>query len=104
MKTFIMVIFSIAALPSTQVEAQKTESIMATFMGAEEGTYYFSQGEETLAFQEVDEKVLKVFNLNDDSLKNQVFKVTYTFTEDMDKKSDEESTILTIVGLESAEN
>jgi|TARA_R110002051_G_scaffold81751_2_gene145953 hypothetical protein len=104
MKTFIMVIFSIAALPSTQVEAQKTESIMATYMGSEEGIYYFSQGEETIAFQEVDENVSEYYNLNDDSLKNQAFKVTYTFTEDMDKKSDEESTILTIVGLESAEN
>jgi hypothetical protein len=102
MKTIFIVLFTVGAFFTNEVEAQKAESIMATFMGVEEGTYYFSQGEETLAFQEVDEKVLKVFNLDDDSLKNQVFKVTYTFAEDVDEESGDESTILTIVGLEHA--
>ena len=100
MKTFFILLFTMGAFFTGVVEAQKAETVTATFMGAEEGTYYFSQGDKTIAFQKVDEKVLQSYNLNDDSLKDQAFNVSFTVTEMKDEKSGEAKKVLTIVGLE----
>lgn len=102
MKTFFILLFTIGAFFTTEVEAQKAETVTATYMGAEEGKYYFSQGDKTIAFQKIDEKVLQTYNLNDDSLKDQAFNVSFTITEEKDAESGAAIKVLTIVGLEPA--
>jgi hypothetical protein len=71
-------------------------------MGAEEGTYYFSQGDKTIAFQKIDENILETYHLDDDSLKDQAFNIAFTVTEVKDKESGEAKKVHTIVGLEPA--
>lgn len=100
MKTFFILLFTVGAFFTSEVEAQKAETLTAIFMGADEGTYYFSQADKTIAFQKVDEKVLKAYHLDDDSLKDQAFNIAFTVTEVKDEKSGEAKKIRTIVGLE----
>lgn len=92
----------------TSIEIQEELVVHATFDGKEDYGYNFivknKDGDEnTITFQEVDEGVIKVFDLNSETLIGSKFKVSYRtileVTKDVDGYEDE-SEINTITKLE----
>lgn len=92
----------------TKIEAQEGLIVYATFDGKEDYGYNFitkgKDGEEhTLTFQNVEDDVLKMFDLNSDTLIGTKFKIT--FNKDIEISKDEndmedEDEINTITKLE----
>ena len=73
----------IAVLNTTECNIQETKVVNAVFDGHEDYGYNFiakdEDGDEyTVTFQEVEDSVLKAFNLNSEALIGTKFKVTYT--------------------------
>lgn len=93
MKTFflftrvVVLLFALTSFKTTAnynmaFPAQETQVVNGVYDGHEDYGYNFIITEEdeeyTLTFQEVDEAVLKVFDLNQSSLIGSNFKITYT--------------------------
>ncbi|ULC60136.1 hypothetical protein MBM09_03910 [Flaviramulus sp. BrNp1-15] len=97
-----------SVLNTTEYNFQETMVVNAVFDGHEDYGYNFiakdEDGDEyTVTFQEVEDSVLKAFNLNSETLIGTKFKVTYTsdveVTVDEDGYEDEEE-VNTITKLE----
>lgn len=105
----VMSVFTLTRFTSTShVNTQDEEIIDAVYDGHEDYGYNFialNEDDEayTVTFQAVSEEVLKVFNLNEETLIDTKFTITYTheviITKDSDGYEDEEE-INTITKLE----
>ncbi|MFT5752347.1 MAG: YHS domain-containing protein [Flavobacteriales bacterium] len=60
MKIFFILLFTVGAFFTSDIEAQKAQTLKATFTGAEQVTYYFSQGHKTIAFQKLTRRYCKL--------------------------------------------
>lgn len=102
MKSLFMLLFTVSTLvTSIQQFTQETETITATYIGSDNGEFFFAQGETKIAFQAVDAKVAEIVNLGDEALKGQVMQVTYS-TETEENEDGELVEINTIVKLTPA--
>ena len=110
----VMVAFFMLALSSFKVETKKVsidqeeQTISAIYDGAEDYGYNFiftndDEDESTITFQNVNEDVLKAFDLKSEALIGTNMKVTYTIvveTEEDEDGFESETEILTITKLE----
>ena len=75
-------------------------TIEATFDGYEEEVYYFTvNDEESYEFQDIEESILKKYDLKSDKFIGENFKITYKIVSEIDEFEDEYSTYI-ITNLE----
>lgn len=101
MKTLFMLLFTVSTIFTGINEIQESETVTATYMGTQDGQYYFASGDEKMAFQAVDSKVAAVVDLSDAALKGQSFTVTYT-VEESENEEGEVTEVKTITGIAPA--
>lgn len=101
MKSLFMLLFTVSALFTGINEVQESQTVTATYIGADNGEYHFATADEKMAFQAVDSKVVAVVDLGDASLKGQAFTITYTVTEEEDQDGEIVET-KTITGIAPA--
>lgn len=95
MKT-LLIAFSLVCSALTLQDVEKTT---ATYDGFDDGTFFFIDGEGyTLEFEQIDEKLLKKYDLRSEEFNGRNFEVSYTTETDMDDE-DEELSVSKIVGL-----
>ena len=103
MKSFFMLLFTVSALITGINEVQDTKTVTATYVGATEDGYEFTNADgETITFQEVDAQVAKAINLDDAALKGIAMEITYITSEEEDDAG-EVNAVHTIVGLKPAQ-
>lgn len=103
MKLLFMLLFMVSTLTTSIEEVdQEPQTITATYVGTQEGVFYFTNDETEMAFQSVDYEVAELINLDDEAYKGKTFDITYT-TETEEDEAGEEVEINTIVKLVPAE-
>ncbi len=86
MKTMLITLFALISL-STAVE---TETIIATYDGMEEGTYYFTDEDELVhSFDLVNDGVLANFDLTTEAYLGKTFKVTFDTLSEINEDDEE---------------
>lgn len=95
-----MLLFMVSTLTASidKVE-QEAQTVTATYVGSQNGEFYFTKGETKMVFQSIDYKVAETVNLADEALKGQIFEVTYTseIEEDEGGEDVEVNTIIKLV-------
>lgn len=88
MKTLLILVSVVTSLLVTNLQENKT--VNATFNGAEDNVYYFTDQEDARhLFQGISEDALKKYDLNSEDFKSKKFKITYSIKTEVEESMDD---------------